>query len=96
MPPVQNFAGFFASSGIQNPIVETELGDNPTDVTVVWTGYDPVNQISFGQNCNGWTSDLSTDQGAVGDDRYIDGRWSFTGNFDSCSVPHRLYCLQFP
>ncbi len=102
-PPVEpNYAGFFSGS-LQAPITQSEFGtfieagQNPQ----VWTGFGlnfalgstVYPEYAFGQNCVDWTSNLSSDQGAYGDARQTDGRWTFT-DFAACNNLAHLYCLQ--
>lgn len=82
----------FPSSSISlvNPIGETELQTH-IDGSLVWTGLDGGNPTGY--DCQGWTSNLHSDAGTVGNSRSVDSTWSNYRTL-TCDTQLRLYCWQ--
>lgn len=80
------------NGNINAVISQTETGEYLS--TNVWTGTGRDGLLSIGANtCEGWTSSVDINSGAIGDSASFDGRWSYTSD-SLCSNSHSLYCFE--
>ncbi|MFO1075491.1 MAG: hypothetical protein U1E17_22895 [Geminicoccaceae bacterium] len=88
--------GVGGNSCLSAPINKDVQGNVVTDDAVIWTGTLPDGTSGGGElaSCNGWTSDLASDNGDGGNSFETNAGFT-TGIEDSCDKTHHVMCLQF-